>query len=109
MLLFTNKLKTMKKLMMSLVAVIMLSSVASAKTGVTVVNENASAKKTTQRLANNTVRVLEETMKGEGAFARCLFKVSIYSCDGVLLGSHTYTSSGNCAEFFAAMHDWVNN
>ena len=109
MLLYTNKLKTMKKLMMSLVALVMLSSVASAKTGATAVKENASVKTTSKRLSNNTLRVIEESTETDGKFVRCLFKVSIYSCDGELLGSHTYSSNeSSCGEFFAAMHAWVN-
>ncbi len=103
----------MKRLMMSLVAVVMLSSVASAQTATTPVNGNASMKTTSQRLANNTLRVTEETTETNAAFVRCNFKVSIYSSDGVLLGSAVYTdyasSAGGCAGFFAAMHDWVAN
>ena len=103
----------MKRLMMSLVAVVMLSSVASAMTATTPVNGNASVKTTSQRLANNTLRVTEETTETNAAFVRCNFKVSIYSSDGVLLGSAVYTdyasSAGGCAGFFAAMHDWVAN
>nr|WP_288810440.1 hypothetical protein [uncultured Sphingobacterium sp.] len=100
----------MKKLMMSLVAMAMLSSVASAKTGTTAVKENASVRTTTHRLANNAVKVIKETTEAEGAFLRCNFKVSIYSCDGVLLDSYTFTSNAsNCSQFFAAMHDWVAN
>ncbi|MGE8427081.1 MAG: hypothetical protein ACN6O7_04370 [Sphingobacterium sp.] len=103
----------MKRLMMSLVAVVMLSSVASAKTATTPVNGNARVKTTSQRLANNTLRVTEETTETNAAFVRCNFKVSIYSSDGVLLGSAVYTdyasSAGGCAGFFAAMHDWVAN
>lgn len=99
----------MKRLIMSMLAVAMLTSVASAKTGATAVKENASVKTISQRLSNNTLRVIEESKETDGKFVRCLFKVSIYSCDGVLLGSHTYSSSGSsCGEFFAAMHDWVN-
>ncbi|MGJ1239466.1 hypothetical protein ACLCDV_10505 [Sphingobacterium sp. Lzh-3] len=103
----------MKRLMMSLVAVVMLSSVASAKTAATTTNGNARVKTTSQRLANNTVRVTEETTETNPAFVRCNFKVSIYSCDGVLLGSAVFTdyasSASGCASFFAAMHDWVAN
>ncbi|WP_343322013.1 hypothetical protein [Sphingobacterium multivorum] len=103
----------MKRLMMSLVAVVMLSSVASAKTAITMVNGNKSVKTTSQRLANNTVRVTEETTETNAVFVRCNFKVSIYSFDGVLLGSAVFTdyasSASGCAGFFAAMHDWVAN
>lgn len=103
----------MKRLMMSLVAVVMLSSVASANTATTTVKGNAFVTTTSQRLANNTVRIIEETTETNAAFVRCNFKVSIYSSDGVLLGSAVYTdyasSAGGCAGFFAAMHDWVAN
>ena len=103
----------MKRLVMSLVAVVMLSSVASAKTATTPVNGNASVKTTSQRPVNNMLRVTEETTETNTAFVRCNFKVSIYSCDGVLLGSAVFTdyasSASGCASFFAAMHDWVAN
>jgi len=99
----------MKKLIMSLLAVAMLTSVASAKTGATAAKENASVKTTTQRLANNTLRVIEESKETDGKFVRCNFKVKFYSCDGAYLGSYTYSSyESNCGNFFAAMHDWVN-
>ncbi|MNK12965.1 hypothetical protein D3C87_310440 [compost metagenome] len=103
----------MKRLMMSLIAVVMLSSVASAKTATTMAKVNTALKTTSQRLVNNRVGITEETTETNAAFVRCNFKVSIYSSDGVLLGSAVYTdyasSAGGCAGFFAAMHDWVAN
>lgn len=100
----------MKKLIMSLLAVAMLTSVASAKTEATALKGNASVKTTTHHLANNTLSVIEESKETDGEFVRCNFKVKFFSCDGVLLGSYTYTSyESNCSNFFAAMHDWVAN
>ncbi|WP_158655990.1 hypothetical protein [Sphingobacterium sp. HMA12] len=103
----------MKKLVMSMVAVAALSTAAFAGTTAKAPKENASVKTTSHRLANKTVRVTEETTEAAAGFVRCNFKVSIYSSDGVLLGSAVYTdyasSASGCASFFAAMHDWVGN
>jgi len=99
---------------MSMIADAVLSTATFAGKAAESPKENSSVKTTTHSLANNTVRVTKESTEATAeAFAHYNFKVSIYSCDGVLLGSAVYTdytySARGCANFFAAMLDWVGN
>lgn len=97
----------MKKLMMSLVALAVLSTAASAKTMENASHKNAAAKTSTYRLPNtNTmVKVTEEVTEMQSGLTRCVFVLSFYDYDTAqLVGTHTsetYTNGG-CGSFFKA-------
>ncbi|WP_312461300.1 hypothetical protein [Sphingobacterium siyangense] len=107
MLWFNKKIETMKKLMMSLMAVALLSTVASAKTTEKAPKENVNVKTTTYRLpkTNTLVKVTEEVKESKGQLTHCVFVLSFYDYDTAqLVGTHTsdtYTSGG-CGSFFKA-------
>ncbi len=104
---FNKKIRMMKKLMMSLVALAMLSTAASAKTMEKAPKENVNAKTTTYRLpkTNTLVKVTEEIKESQGKLTRCVFVLSFYDYDTAqLVGTHTsetYTNGG-CGSFFKA-------
>jgi hypothetical protein len=97
----------MKRLMMSLVALAVLSSAASAKTMENASNKNATVKTSTYRLpkTNTTVKVTEEVTEMQNGLTRCVFVLSFYDYDTAqLVGTHTsetYTNGG-CGSFFRA-------
>jgi ABC-type glycerol-3-phosphate transport system substrate-binding protein len=101
----------MKKLMMSLMAVALLSTAASAKTTVKTTEkapkENVNVKTTTYRIpkTNTLVKVTEEIKESKGQLTHCVFVLSFYDYDTAqLVGTHTsdtYTSGG-CGSFFRA-------
>ncbi|MDF2515893.1 MAG: hypothetical protein K0R59_1189 [Sphingobacterium sp.] len=101
----------MKKLMMSLVALAVLSTAASAKTTENASHKNATAKTTTYRLpkTNTTVKVTEEVTEMQGGLKRCVFVLTFLSSDDLhVVGTHTsetYTN-GSCGEFFRACRQW---
>ncbi len=97
----------MKKLMMSLLALAMLSTAASAKTMEKAPKENVNAKTVTYRLpkTNTLVKVTEKIIESEGKLTRCVFVLTFLSSDDLhVVGTHTsetYTNGG-CGDFFRA-------
>lgn len=102
-----QKIRTMKKLMMSLIALAILSTAASAKTTEKASPENVNAKTAQYRLpkTNTMVKVSEEVIEKKGQLTRCRFVLKMYSQDDLSyvgsIVSETYTN-GSCGSFFAA-------
>ncbi|MEI2273203.1 hypothetical protein OHD16_13715 [Sphingobacterium sp. ML3W] len=97
----------MKKIMMSLVALVILSSAASAKTTENASHKNATVKTSTYRLpkTNTIAKVTEEATEMKNGLTRCRFVLTLLSYDDLsvvgTIVSETYTN-GSCGDFFRA-------
>ncbi|MDR6781965.1 putative cupredoxin-like copper-binding protein [Pedobacter africanus] len=111
----------MKKLLMSMVAVAVMSSASFAKTGEkTTANKVAETTKVYSAVAGNSnmkiVGEAEEIKKGKKVL--CRLTVKVYNEGGILMSTnvHTYTSYGasdmfftNCGQYFSHMMESYNN
>jgi len=101
----TNNLKTMKKLVMSLVAVAALSTAAFAGTGAKAPKENANVKTATYKLAKNNagVKVTEASKESKKMLTKCVYTLNVYNSSGQVIDtftSQTYVEN-SCSGFFS--------